>query len=82
MNTDKFPTEKKLFEKVSRVEAKEFKNAGYPFYVDGENFENGHFETADVIIIFYDFSGSVAFSNFVRISVDRKRFIRFWPKPL
>ena len=41
-----------------------------------------HFETADVTIILYDFSGSVAFSNFVRISVDRKIFIRFWPKPV
>ena len=41
-----------------------------------------HFETADVTIILYDFSGSDAFCNFVRISVDRKIFIRFWPKPV
>ena len=41
-----------------------------------------HFETADVTIILCDFSGSVAFSNFVRISEDRKLFIRFWPKPV
>ena len=33
-------------------------------------------------LILYDFSGSFAFSNFFRISVDRKLFIRFWPKPV
>ena len=76
MNPDKFPTDEGTLLKRSQ-EWNNLKTPASRFTVDGE-----HFETADVTIILCDFSGSVAFSSFDQISVDRQLFTRFWPKPV
>ena len=71
MNPDKFPTDKGTFLKRS-PEWKNLKRRLAVLLWTENILKTEHFEAADVTIILYDFSGSFAFSNFFRISVDRK----------